>query len=128
MARQKKTINYTFDDGDYQIDATFSATCTVTGEKVLIYHKNLIKLIEEKYKNNFGFFIKNYISPTARRDAKESVEQDPNRLNKYAEYLIICYKESLVKNDQYTTFICAERFERHFKRDITQFINDSTTT
>jgi hypothetical protein len=122
MSNKKKTIYYEFDDGQQELSATIVATCTKTGTKVTYYHKNLAKLIETKYRNNYSYFINNYICPEALREERE--DDDPYRLNIYAQYLILCYKEALVKNNQYNIFLCAERFEKNFKRDIKQHLND----
>ena len=122
MSKVKKIINYEFDDGAHQIPATYIATCTVTGNKVPIYHKNLVKLIESKYKNNFNFFVNNYISPEAAKELE--LNEDPFKINIYGKYLILCYKEAVSKNDAYTAYSCTEKFEKNFKKDIKQFLND----
>ena len=121
MAQHRKVINYEFVDGPQSLPSTFIATCTITGEKVPIYHKILVKMIETKYKNNFTLFSNTYISLAAKRDTKEANEEDPNKMNVYADYLVIVYKDAVCKNDTYQMMICADRFEKHFKRDIKLF-------
>jgi hypothetical protein len=125
MARDKKFINYTFDDGEYKIPATYTATCIVSGEKVVYYHKNLVKLIETKYKNNFKLFVDTFISPSAKKEEQELHNQDKYKLNIYAYYLIICYNDAVKKNDEYSKFVCSERFEKHFNKDILNHLNDT---
>jgi hypothetical protein len=125
MPKQKKFINYTFSDGVHQIPATYNATCTVSGEKTAFYHKHLIKLIESKYKNNFKLFVDTFVSSNVKREEQELQNQDIYKLNIYAYYLIICYNEAVTKNDDYTKFVCSERFEKHFKKNIINHLNDT---
>ena len=129
MAQHKKIINYEFVDGPQQLPATYIAICTITGEQVPIYHKILVKMIENKYKNNFDLFIRTYVSPNAKRVSRDENDEDPYKLNVYADYLIITYRAAVNNKDTYQMQICADRFEKHFKRSITSFIpNDLPIT
>lgn len=122
MSNKKKIINYEFADGVYEIPATFRAICTKSGTEVLYYHKVLVKLIENKYKNSYTYFINNYVCPEELRAERE--DTDPTKLNIYAKYLILCYKEAVLKKDEYGIFINADRFEKNFKRNIKDHLND----
>ena len=46
MARKKKTFNYQFIDCDKSFASSVVVVCTQTKEKVKMYHKQLVRLIE----------------------------------------------------------------------------------
>ncbi len=52
MARKKKLFNYKFIDCEKSFPSSIVVTCTQTKEKVRMYHKQLARLIENKYRNN----------------------------------------------------------------------------
>lgn len=114
-----------FDDGVYDLPATYIAICTVSGEETAFYHKHLVKLIENKYKNNFKLFVDTFISSNVRREEQVLQDQDTFKFNIYAYYLIICYNEAVIKKDDYSKFVSSERFEKHFKKNILYHLNDT---
>jgi hypothetical protein len=68
MARKKKIFNYKFVDCEKSFPSSVTVTCTQTKEKIKMYHKQLVRLIENKYRNNYSVFkatyIKNIINTT----------------------------------------------------------------
>lgn len=138
MARKPKFFNYEFEDGTVTVPTVYQAKCTVSGDTVPIYHKQLARLIENKYKNKFKIFVKTFARRGAvkeQREQKSSDQPDKYKLNAYSEYLVICYlsdskllevttdkdKRLELKNkiQQY-----GESFRRHFNRDITQYVKE----
>jgi hypothetical protein len=135
MARKPKIFNYEFVDGTVAIPSSYKAKCNITGEFVPIYHKNLIKIIENDYKNNFGLFVKTFKQKGAKKKQLEEAGYtgDKHSLNAYSDYLIICYKGcidtlkdnynkvSISKAKTEMSFL-ADCFYRHFNRDIKRFV------
>lgn len=122
MAGQKKSFFYEFREGTIEIPATFYATCTVSGEKVAIYHRTLVPLIENKYKNSYKLFIDTYVSPNAKKKQEEEIESDPYHVNTYGVFLAYEYRDAKIKGDTYTMEVCSDRFMKHFKKDIRDYI------
>lgn len=61
MARKKKIFNYKFVDCEKSFPSSVMVTCTQTKEKIKMYHKQLVRLIENKYRNNYSVFKATYI-------------------------------------------------------------------
>jgi hypothetical protein len=61
MARKKKKFNYEFIDCKMSFPSSVEVTCTQTKEKIKMYHKQLVRLIKNKYRNNYSVFIATYI-------------------------------------------------------------------
>ena len=61
MARKKKLFNYKFVDCEKSFPSSVTVTCTQTKEKIKMYHKQLVRLIENKYRNNYSVFKATYI-------------------------------------------------------------------
>lgn len=61
MARRKKYYSYKFIDCEKKFNSSVLVTCTQTKEKIKMYHKQLVKLIKNKYNNNYGLFVASYI-------------------------------------------------------------------
>lgn len=136
MAKKKKIFNYEFADGFQEIPSTYKAKCNITGEFVPIYHKFLESLIKKKYKNNFAYFLKHFAKKGAvekKRAEQGYNEEDKYSLNRYSDYLIICYKSCLeILKDNYNKDSinkaklemehAANCFQKHFNRDITKFV------
>ena len=61
MARKKKIFNYKFVDCEKSFPSSVTVTCTQTKEKIKMYHKQLVRLIENKYRNNYSVFKATYI-------------------------------------------------------------------
>ena len=61
MARKKKIFNYKFVDCEKSFPSSVMVTCTQTREKIKMYHKQLVRLIENKYRNNYSVFKATYI-------------------------------------------------------------------
>ena len=134
MARQKKIFNYEFADGPREITSSYKVKCNATGELVPFYHKTLETLVIKKYKNNFGYFLKNFKKKGAEKLLrKEEGFDDKYALNAYSDYLIISYKSCLKKlEDNFNqdsikkTNIEMDHivycFKKNFNRDITKFV------
>lgn len=137
MAKKQKLHKYWFADGIREVPSAYSAICTKTGRKVSIYHKNLVKLVKTKYKDNFEYFLKNFVGKEQKDplnvdvNGKEIV--DPHKLNAYSDYLIISYKllanqtpdDKDIKRKSEMSRI-ADCFRRHFNRDIDSHIKELT--
>ena len=136
MAKQKKVFTYEFADGAQELPATYKAKCTISGEYVPIYHKFLESLIQKKYNNNFEYFLKHFTKKgelEKKRSDEGYNDDDKYSLNRYSDYLIICYKsclETLKENYNKDSINKAKSemehitncFIKHFNRDITKFV------
>lgn len=136
MAKPKKVFTYEFADGFQEIPATYKAKCNVSGELVPIYHKFLESLVQKKYKNNFGYFLKHFAKKgelEKKRAEQGYDDNDKYSLNKYSDYLIICYKSCLetlkdnyneesIKKTKREMEHAAACFYKHFNRDISKFV------
>lgn len=140
MARKKKTFSYIFDDGPVMLDTSTTVKCNVTGEEVVFYHKFLVKLIEDKYKNQWLYFLKKFAKRGAQKDrvdihADPAIDNDNYKLNAYSDYLIAAYTvlEKSPK-DPLNTELCIKQtrershltdcFRRHFNRDISCYVKE----
>ena len=93
MARKKKTFNYQFIDCDKSFASSVVVVCTQTKEKVKMYHKQLVRLIENKYRNNYGVFKATYIKKGNKpeennRDENGEYNTAPEG---YRQYLVSSY-------------------------------------
>lgn len=101
MSRKKKQFNYTFLDGDQIFNSSVDVTCTQTKEKFKIYHRQLAKLIKNKYRNNYSLFKATYIKKGNRptnNNVNEFGEYNPAPEG-YRKYLVTVYM-SLLNNAQ----------------------------
>ena len=99
MARKKKQFNYEFIDCTKSFPSSIVVTCTQTKEKVRMYHKQLARLIENKYRNNYSVFKATYIKKGNKpeennRDENGEYNTAPEG---YRQYLVSCYM--FTKND-----------------------------
>lgn len=99
MARKKKEFNYKFIDCDMSFPSSIVVTCTQTKEKVRMYHKQLVRLIENKYRNNYSVFKATYIKKGNKpeennRDENGEYNTAPEG---YRQYLVSSYM--FTKND-----------------------------
>jgi hypothetical protein len=78
MARKKKIFNYEFIDCEKSFNSSVEVVCTQTKEKVKMYHRQLVKLIENKYRNNYSLFKATYI--------KKGNKPENNNVNEFGEY------------------------------------------
>ena len=60
--RKKKIITVTFKDGIQHLPSSVKVKCNITGNEKGFYTPYLVELIKRKYKNNYKYFIENYIS------------------------------------------------------------------
>jgi len=139
MARQKKFFNYEFVDGVQEIPSSYKAKCNITGELIPIYHKFLVKLILDHYKNNFALFKNTFVKKGAAK--QQRVDQgygdedtvDPYKLNIYSDYLVASYKHCIdILKDNYNQKVISktksemshidECFTRRFNRNIAKFV------
>jgi hypothetical protein len=99
MARKKKQFNYEFIDCTMSFPSSIEVVCTQTKEKVRMYHKQLARLIENKYRNNYSVFKATYIKKGNKpeennRDENGEYNTAPEG---YRQYLVASYMAS--KND-----------------------------
>jgi len=99
MARKKKQFNYEFIDCNMSFPSSIEVVCTQTKEKVRMYHKQLARLIENKYRNNYSVFKATYIKKGNKpeennRDENGEYNTAPEG---YRQYLVSCYM--FTKND-----------------------------
>jgi len=99
MARKKKQFNYEFIDCEKSFPSSIEVVCTQTKEKVRMYHKQLARLIENKYRNNYSVFKATYIKKGNKpeennRDANGEYNTAPEG---YRQYLVTSYM--FTKND-----------------------------
>jgi|TARA_R100000479_G_scaffold176336_1_gene130322 uncharacterized protein YkuJ len=90
MARKKKLYNYSFVDCNKSIPSSLFVKCTETGEKVKMYHKQLVKLIETKYSNNWKLFQATYIKKGNKINYNQIDDYDI-RPEGYRKYLVTAY-------------------------------------
>jgi len=93
MARKKKKFNYTFIDCEKSFPSSVEVICTQTEEKVKMYHRQLVKLIENKYRNNYSLFKATYI-----KKGNKPVDSNVNEFGEYnpapegyRKYLVTAY-------------------------------------
>tara|TARA_R100000278_G_C5455634_1_gene159021 strand:- start:148 stop:561 length:414 start_codon:yes stop_codon:yes gene_type:complete len=96
MPRKKKLYNYTFADCKKTLPSSLYVKCTETGEEVKMYHKQLVKLIESKYNNNWKLFQATYIKKGNRVYTNEIDDYD-SRPEGYRKYLVTAFVAA--KND-----------------------------
>jgi len=99
MARKKKVFNYQFIDCEKSFPSSIEVICTQTKEKVRMYHKQLARLIENKYRNNYSVFKATYIKKGNKpeennRDSNGEYNTAPEG---YRQYLVSSYM--FTKND-----------------------------
>ena len=99
MARKKKLFNYEFIDCNMSFPSSIEVVCTQTKEKVRMYHKQLARLIENKYRNNYSIFKATYIKKGNKpeennRDENGEYNTAPEG---YRQYLVTSYMA--YKND-----------------------------
>ncbi len=98
MARKKKMFNYKFVDCEKSFPSSIIVTCTQTNEKIKMYHRQLVRLIENKYRNNYSVFKATYI--------KKGNKPEVNNRDENGEYNTAPegYRQYLV-----TSFIATKR-------------------
>ena len=96
MAKKKKLFNYEFIDCKKSFPSSIVVTCTQTKEKVRMYHKQLARLIKNKYRNNYSVFKATYI--------KKGNKPDENNRDENGEYNTAPegYRQYLVSQYLYT--------------------------
>ena len=99
MARKKKLFNYEFIDGNKSFPSSIVVTCTQTKEKVRMYHKQLARLIQNKYRNNYSVFKATYIKKGNKPDENNRDENGEYNTapEGYRQYLVSQYM--YIKND-----------------------------
>lgn len=97
MSKRKKKFIYEFIDGKQSFNSSTIIKCTKTGEEVKMYHKQLAKLIKNKYKNNYKVFKATYIKK-GNNEQVESNELDPAPEG-YRQFLIVEYMYLKKKNN-----------------------------
>ena len=93
MARKKKEFNYEFIDCKKSFPSSVLVTCTQTKEKIKMYHKQLARLIKNKYRNNYSVFKATYIKKGNKPDTNNYDDSgDYNTAPEgYRQYLITAY-------------------------------------
>lgn len=93
MARKKKIFNYKFIDCEKSFPSSVVVTCTQTKEKVKMYHRQLVKVIENKYQNNYSIFKATYIKKGNKPDLSNTNEDGEYNTapEGYKQYLITAF-------------------------------------
>lgn len=101
MAR-KKTFKYKFLEGVREVPTNTIVTCTKTGEKTRFHHKQLVRLIQKKYNNSWGVFMKTYTKKEKRTVKTVDEETAPEGYRKFLILMYISTKNSktLSKTEQ----------------------------
>ncbi len=94
MPKKKKLFNYKFIDCEKSLPSSIVVKCTQTGEEVRMYHKQLVRLIEKKYRNNYSLFRASYIKKGNKPEINNIDENGEYNTapEGYRQYLIIAYK------------------------------------
>jgi len=93
--------------------------CNVTGRLIHYYVPNLLRIIKNKYKNNYKYFLENYISREGKSmiPSNDTLEQEDD-LKEYRTYLLLSY--NALKREPKSSITCSkmdeivEIFERRF--------------
>tara|TARA_E500000318_G_scaffold39945_1_gene38394 strand:+ start:1288 stop:1692 length:405 start_codon:yes stop_codon:yes gene_type:complete len=92
MPKKKKMFNYQFVDCEKSFPSSVIVTCTQTKEKVKMYHKQLVRLIENKYRNNYGVFKATYIKKGNKPEDNNEENGEYNTAPEgYRQYLVTAY-------------------------------------
>jgi hypothetical protein len=92
MARKKKQFNYEFADCKQTLPSSVVVKCSKSGEPVRMYHKQLVKLIINKFSNNWELFKSSYIKKGNKVDEDvDNTEEFTTRPEGYRKYLITAY-------------------------------------
>jgi|SaaInlStandDraft_2_1057019.scaffolds.fasta_scaffold113205_2 hypothetical protein len=76
--RKKKIITVTFKDGVQRLPSSVKVKCNITGNEKGFYTPYLVELIKRKYKNNYKYFIENYISKGMNNDPEKDDNEPPD--------------------------------------------------
>lgn len=90
MAKKKKLYTYQFVDCTKTIPSSIFVKCSETGEKVKMYHKQLVKLIESKYSNNWKLFQATYVKK-GNKIINSKIDDYELRPEGYKKYLVTAY-------------------------------------
>ena len=93
MARKKRQYTYEFVDCKKSFPSSIVVKCTQTKEEVRMYHKQLARIIKNKYNNNYGLFKASYIKKGNKPiEDKYDENGDYNPAPEgYRKFLITCY-------------------------------------
>ena len=126
MRQKFKSIQ--FADGVYELPSSMKVTCNVTGRQIHYYVPNLLKIIKNSYKNNYKYFLENYISREGKSMiATDVVDEEEDSLKEYRNYLMLSYhalckqqKSSITQSKMDEVIeIFNRRFpDRSFKEDL----------
>ena len=90
MRQKFKSIK--FSDGVYELPSSMKVKCNVTGRLIHYYTPNLLRIIKNKYKNDYKYFLENYISREGKSMTvtNDTIEQEDD-LKEYRNYLLLSY-------------------------------------
>jgi hypothetical protein len=90
MRQKFKSIK--FSDGVYELPSSMKVKCNVTGRLIHYYVPNLLRIIKNKYQNNYKYFLENYISREGKSmiPSNDTPEQEDD-LKEYRNYLLLSY-------------------------------------
>ena len=93
MARKKKIFNYKFVDCEKSFPSSVTVVCTQTKEKIKMYHKQLVRLIENKYRNNYSVFKATYIKKGNKPEENNTDENGEYNTapEGYRQYLVTAF-------------------------------------
>jgi hypothetical protein len=92
MAKRKKIYNYEFADCNQTLPSSVAVRCSISGEIVKMYHKQLVKLVQTKYKNRWELFKLTYAKKGSREKPKSNEDGEYNTTPElYRKYLITTF-------------------------------------
>ena len=117
MRQKFKSIK--FSDGVYELPSSMKVKCNVTGRLIHYYVPNLLRIIKNKYKNNYKYFLENYISREGKSmiPINDTSDQEDD-LKEYRNYLLLSY--NALKQQPKSSITCGkmdeivEIFDRRF--------------
>ena len=125
---KQKILAIEFADGVQELPSSMKVQCNITGKSIHYYTPNLLRIIKNKYKNNYKYFLDNYISREGKSMIPTNLTEDHEEdLTPYRSYLLLSYnalkkekKNSITASKMADiTDIFAKRFpERSFSEDL----------
>ncbi len=133
MARKKKQFNYEFIDCTKSFPSSIVVTCTQTKEKVRMYHKQLARLIENKYRNNYSVFKATYIKKGNKpeennRDENGEYNTAPEGYRQYLVTSYMAYKKDPSMEDSERSGILnflSECYKKRYKAVLAEVVKQA---
>ena len=117
-----------FADGVHELPSSMKVKCNVTGRLIHYYTPNLLRIIKNKYNNNYKYFLENYVSREGKSLMPDNLADDQeDNLDAYRSYLLLSYnafskeKKNTItasKMDEITEIFDRRFPDRSFKEDL----------